>query len=67
MARDHVVQAIDGTEVPLVVDTICLHSDTPGAADLAERIRIALREAGVAVISVGRATAPRHVRGGGPA
>jgi 5-oxoprolinase (ATP-hydrolysing) subunit A len=63
MARDHVVQAVDGTEVPLVVDTICVHSDTPGAADLAARIRTALREAGVEVVSVGRATAP----GGGPA
>src|SRR5687767_9240775 len=69
MARDHVVAAIDGTEIPLVVDTICVHGDTPGAADLAARIRIALREAGVDVISVGRATAPHpaSVRGGGPA
>jgi UPF0271 protein len=35
------------------VDTICLHSDTPGAVDLAARIRTALTEAGVSVRAVG--------------
>jgi UPF0271 protein len=54
MVRDHVVEAIDGTEVPLVVDTICVHGDTPEAADLAAQIRTALHEAGVEVMSVGR-------------
>jgi UPF0271 protein len=54
MARDRVVEAIDGTEVPLVVDTICVHGDTPGAADLAARIRAALGDAGVQVMAVGR-------------
>jgi UPF0271 protein len=55
MARDHVVEAIDGTEVPLVVDTICVHGDTPGAADLAARIRTALEEQGITVKAVGSA------------
>ena len=32
MVRDQAVQAIDGTRVPLTVDTICVHGDTPGAA-----------------------------------
>ena len=59
MARDHVVEAIDGTVVPLVVNTICVHGDTPGAADLAARIRTALTEAGVEVVAVGRLVAPR--------
>ena len=54
MARDHMVEAIDGTSVPLAVDTICVHGDTPGAADLAARIRAALRDAGVEVMAVGR-------------
>jgi len=54
MVRDHVVDAIDGTEIPLVVDTICIHGDTPGAADLAARIRAALGDAGVQVMAVGR-------------
>jgi UPF0271 protein len=54
MARDRVVEAIDGTTVPLSVDTVCVHGDTPGAADLAARIRTALEEAGIDVVSVGR-------------
>jgi UPF0271 protein len=53
MARDHVVTAIDGTRVPLEVETICVHGDTPGAAALALRIRQALIGAGVEVVSVG--------------
>ena len=55
MARDHVVEAIDGSVVPIVVDTICIHSDTPGAADLAARIRAALEQEGIAVRAVGAA------------
>ena len=59
MARDQVVEAVDGTMVPLAVDTICVHGDTPGAADLAARIRAGLTEAGVEVVSVGRLPASR--------
>jgi UPF0271 protein len=55
MARDHLVEAIDGTTVHLVVDTICVHGDTPGAAELARRIREALAEAGVDVKAVAAA------------
>jgi UPF0271 protein len=54
MVRDQVVDAIDGSVVPLAVDTICVHGDTPGAADLAARIRAALSEAGVEVKAIGR-------------
>jgi 5-oxoprolinase (ATP-hydrolysing) subunit A len=43
------VVAMDGTSVPVAVDTICLHGDTPGAAALAQRVRAALHDAGVQV------------------
>ncbi len=49
MVRDQAVVAIDGTRVPLTVDTICVHGDTPGAAELAARVRAALETAGVKV------------------
>ena len=55
MAREHVVIAIDGTRVPIDVDTICVHGDTPGAAALARRIREALTQAGVDVAALGAA------------
>lgn len=49
MVRDGVTQSIDGTPVRLHIDTLSLHGDTPGAADLAGAIRAALDGAGVAV------------------
>jgi len=49
MVRDQAVRALDGTRVPLTVDTICVHGDTPGAAELAARIRASLEKAGVEV------------------
>lgn len=49
MVTTGAVTAIDGTRVPLEVDTICVHGDTPGAAALARRLRAALVSAGVAV------------------
>jgi 5-oxoprolinase (ATP-hydrolysing) subunit A len=49
MVRDREVVATDGSVIPVAVDTICLHGDTPGAADLAAAIRQGLEAAGVAV------------------
>ena len=49
MARDREVIAVDGTRVPLEVDTICLHGDTPGSADLARQVKHGLIAAGVRV------------------
>ena len=54
MVVERVVEAVDGRMVPLAVDTICLHSDTPGAADLASGLRAALTEAGVELKAVGQ-------------
>ncbi len=55
MVRDGTVDAIDATVVPLSIDTICVHGDTPGAAELAARVRAALSEAGVEVKAIGAA------------
>jgi UPF0271 protein len=41
------VTAHDGQRVPLQADTICLHSDTPGAARRAAFLQAGLAEAGV--------------------
>ena len=49
IARERMVVAVDGTRVPLDVQTICVHGDTPGAAVLASRIRKALNDAGIQV------------------
>jgi UPF0271 protein len=53
MARDRMVAAIDGTRVTLNVDTICVHGDTPDAANLAIKIRRALEGAGMEIRALG--------------
>jgi 5-oxoprolinase (ATP-hydrolysing) subunit A len=53
MATDRTVVAVDSSVVRLELDTICVHGDTPGAAELAARIRGALTAAGVDVRAVG--------------
>lgn len=52
MVRDRRVVALDGSVIPLEADTICLHGDTPGAADLARAVRAGLEAAGVTVLSL---------------
>ncbi len=47
MAREGVVEAIDGTLVPIKADSVCLHGDNPGAAAFAGKIRAALEREGV--------------------
>jgi UPF0271 protein len=57
MARDHVVIATDGSRVPLQIETICVHGDTPGAAALARHVRDALKAAGIDITAMGAASA----------
>jgi UPF0271 protein len=54
MVREQIVEAVGGRTVPLAVDTICVHGDTPGAADLASGLRAALSAAGVEVKAIGQ-------------
>ncbi|GFE18609.1 UPF0271 protein [Streptomyces glebosus] len=51
MARDQAVTARDGRRVAVPARSLCLHGDTPGAADLARRVRSELTAAGVHVRS----------------
>ncbi len=46
--------SIEGREVPLRADTLCIHGDTPGAWQLAGTIREALEEAGISVLPLAR-------------
>jgi UPF0271 protein len=47
MAVEGVVVAVDGTAVDLSVASVCVHGDTPGAVELARRVRTALAGAGL--------------------
>jgi UPF0271 protein len=47
------ITTIDGQEIELQADTICTHSDTPGAVEIVSAVREALVTAGVSIRSVG--------------
>ncbi|OFW36688.1 MAG: lactam utilization protein LamB [Acidobacteria bacterium RIFCSPLOWO2_12_FULL_67_14b] len=49
MVKDKQVVALDGSVIPLQADTICLHGDTPGAAELARAVRAGLEQAGIRI------------------
>jgi UPF0271 protein len=53
MVAERTVVAVDGTIVPLDVDTICIHGDTAGADVLAAALRAGLEGAGIIVRAVG--------------
>ncbi len=53
MVREREVVAIDGSTIRLDAETLCVHGDTPGAADLAHQIRKALEGAGITVHPLG--------------
>jgi UPF0271 protein len=52
MARDAEVEAVDGSVIQLRADTICVHGDTRGAAQLAKKIRTGLEQAQLSVIAL---------------
>ncbi|MBP7566862.1 MAG: LamB/YcsF family protein, partial [Burkholderiaceae bacterium] len=59
LAREGVVAAIDGTDVRVQADSICVHGDTPGAVEVARAVRAELGRAGIAVASFADAPGAR--------
>jgi UPF0271 protein len=49
LVKEGKVRAIDGSEIELKAETICVHGDNPKAVALVKRIRETLEAAGVAV------------------
>lgn len=58
MVQEGRVTAVDGTEVEVRADTLCIHGDQPGAVVFAQTIRKAFEEAGIEVKPVSRETLP---------
>lgn len=50
MAQDGTVVTATGNSLALGIDTLCIHSDTPGALEIARAIRAALEAAGIAIV-----------------
>jgi UPF0271 protein len=49
LARDGSIAAIDGTELGVQADTLCIHGDNPSAVRVARAVRGALEEASITV------------------
>jgi UPF0271 protein len=52
MALEGKVVAIDGTEIRLEADTLCVHGDNPSAVQMVKRIRERLEASGVEVVAM---------------
>jgi UPF0271 protein len=52
MALEEKVTAIDGTEISIKADTLCVHGDNPGAVQMVKNIRERLTAAGVDVLAM---------------
>ncbi|HKN67466.1 MAG TPA: 5-oxoprolinase subunit PxpA [Gemmatimonadaceae bacterium] len=51
MVKDGVVPDVEGEEIPIRADTICIHGDGPHAAPLARQLRAGLRAGGIEVVA----------------
>ncbi|MFV0405926.1 MAG: LamB/YcsF family protein [Propioniciclava sp.] len=49
LAQHQRVTTLDGVQIPMVAESLCVHGDTPGAVVLARAVRTALDNAGVSV------------------
>ena len=49
MLREEVVRAIDGSDIPIQADTICVHGDTADAVAFAKQLRAKLAAAGITI------------------
>jgi UPF0271 protein len=51
--QDGTTTSVTGEVIEIRGDTICLHGDTPGAGELAARLRSGLEAAGIRVVPIG--------------
>ncbi len=49
LVTEGVITAVDGNEVTVAAESICVHGDSPGAVDMARQVRLALEAAGVRI------------------
>jgi 5-oxoprolinase (ATP-hydrolysing) subunit A len=59
MLKEGKIRAIDGNDVAVRPETICLHGDTPGAVQFARTLRERLEREGVEIRAPRRMTKPK--------
>ncbi|MFZ6048411.1 5-oxoprolinase subunit PxpA [Pseudomonas sp. CR3202] len=47
--QEGIVRTVDGQDIPIRFDSVCIHSDTPGALALVQHTRTLLESAGIAI------------------
>jgi UPF0271 protein len=55
MVKHRVVQCVDGSDISVRAETVCIHGDGPRAADIAYEVRRVLVDEGVRVAAPGAA------------
>ncbi|WIE64333.1 5-oxoprolinase subunit PxpA [Curtobacterium sp. MCLR17_036] len=54
MVTDGVATAVDGSDVPVRADSVCVHGDSPGAVAMARAVRALLTEHGIRITPFAR-------------
>ncbi|PKU22855.1 5-oxoprolinase subunit PxpA [Telmatospirillum siberiense] len=57
--RDGMVTTVDGEDIPIAFDSICFHSDTPGALAIGRTIRASLQRHGIRIAPLMDVVHPR--------
>ncbi|WP_343712259.1 5-oxoprolinase subunit PxpA [Inquilinus sp.] len=52
MVEEQAVTSRSGKRIPVPVDTVCVHGDTPGAVGIARRIRERLEQSGIRLVAL---------------
>jgi UPF0271 protein len=52
MIKEQVVTTVDGSSLPMKVDTLCVHGDNPNAAEILRAIRSSLRDNGITLTNM---------------
>jgi len=57
MIEEQAITTVDGVRIPVRIDTVCVHGDTPGATTMARDLRALLEHAGVTIAPMARVIA----------
>jgi UPF0271 protein len=49
MIEEQAITTVEGMRMPVRIDTVCVHGDTPGATTMARQLRALLERAGVRI------------------
>jgi len=59
LVKNGVVESLEGEDIRLDADSLCVHGDTPGAWEIAKAVKQALEGAGIKVLAPGRRSSER--------